>query len=428
MANVVVVGAQWGDEGKGKVVDLLTEFADVVVRFGGGPNAGHTLLVDGHKVVLHLLPSGILRANKRCILGDGMVVDPAELLDEIHSLEQRELLGSDPDLLISERAHLILPHHRALDEARERGSDALGTTRRGIGPAYEDKYGRRGVRVGDLLRPERFRERARLSLAEANRRLRAAGADAVPESTLEEYLRFGDLIARHVGDASRAISDEIARGRSVLFEGAQGALLDVDHGTYPFVTSSSTIAGGACTGTGVGPTHIHAVVGVCKAYSTRVGSGPFPTELDAEAGAKLRDAGAEFGATTGRPRRCGWLDGAALRMASRINGMTGLAVTKLDVLADQGKIKVCVGYRVDGKPRDEIPLDPDEIQRAEPVYETLDGWGDDTRRVRHLEDLPAQARRYLRNMEALSGVPLQIISLGPARGETIVLRNPFRSQ
>jgi adenylosuccinate synthase len=428
MANVVVVGAQWGDEGKGKVVDLLTEFADVVVRFGGGPNAGHTLIVDGHRVVLHLLPSGILRPHKRCILGEGMVVDPAELLDELRTLQERGLCGGETDLLVSERAHLILPHHKALDEARERGAEALGTTRRGIGPAYEDKYGRRGVRVGDLLRPERFRERARASQEEGNRRLVAAGCATLPESVLEDYLRFGDLIARYVTDASRAVSDEISRGRSVLFEGAQGALLDVDHGTYPYVTSSSTIAGGACTGTGVGPTQIHAVVGVCKAYSTRVGGGPFPTELDAEAGAKLREAGAEFGATTGRPRRCGWLDGAALRMASRVNGMTGLAVTKLDVLGGAGKVKVCVGYRVDGKPRDEIPLDPDEIRRAEPVYEALDGWGEETQRMRHLDELPASARRYLRRMEALASVPLHIISLGPERGETIVLRNPFRSQ
>jgi len=428
MPNVVVIGAQWGDEGKGKIVDLLTEFADVVVRFGGGPNAGHTLMVDGHKVVLHLLPSGILRAHRRCILGEGMVVDPQKLLEEIDALAARGLLGVGTEILVSDRAHLILPHHKALDEARERGSDALGTTRRGIGPAYEDKFGRRGVRVGDLLRPERFRERARNSLAEANRRLAAAGAEKVPESTLEETLRFGDLISRYVGDASRAVSDEISRGRSVLFEGAQGALLDVDHGTYPYVTSSSTIAGGACTGVGVGPTQIHAVVGVCKAYSTRVGGGPFPTELDAEAGAKLRDAGSEFGATTGRPRRCGWLDGAALKLAARVNGMTGMAVTKLDVLAGENKVKVCVGYRVDGKLRDELPLDPDDIRCAEPVYEVLDGWGQETRQMRQLDDLPAPARRYLRRMEALAGVPLHMISLGPGRGETIVLRNPFRSQ
>jgi len=428
MPNVVVIGAQWGDEGKGKIVDLLTEFADVVVRFGGGPNAGHTLIVDGEQVVLHLLPSGALRPHKRCILGDGMVVDPAELIEELRMLKDRGLVEHDPELMISEHAHLILPHHKALDEARERGAGALGTTRRGIGPAYEDKFGRRGVRVGDLLRPQRFRERARHALAEANRRLAAAGAPPVDEAGLEDYLRLGDRIAGYVGDTSRALAEEISRGRSVLFEGAQGALLDIDHGTYPFVTASSTIAGGACTGTGVGPTHIDAVLGVCKAYSTRVGGGPFPTELEGEAGAELREAGSEFGATTGRPRRCGWLDGAALRTAARLNGMTGLAVTKLDVLAGTGKVKVCVGYRLGGRTVDEIPLDPDDILRAEPVYEVLDGWGEETRRVRHLEELPVQAQRYLRRMESLAGATLKIVSLGPARGETIMLRNPFRSE
>ena len=432
MANVVIVGAQWGDEGKGKVVDLYTEFADVVVRFGGGANAGHTLVVDGKKFVTHLVPSGILHGRgKKCVLGDGMVIDPKALLGEIADLKALGLLSDDRDLVVGERAHVILPYHRYIDELRETGKSAIGTTKRGIGPAYEAKMARRGIRARDLTRPERFRELLLRNIDEVAPILEKLGGKvpdaAAVEAMAEEYLRYGAALSRYLGDASRFIYDEMKRGRHILFEGAQGTLLDVDHGTYPFVTSSSTLAGGACTGAGVGPTTISAVIGIAKAYSTRVGGGPFPTELHDETGALLREAGAEFGATTGRPRRCGWLDVAALRLAVRLNGMAGLALTKLDVLRGLKKIRVCVGYRIgDGPVRDEMPLELEELAVAEPVYEELDGWDAETRGVRDLDDLPRDARRYVRRIQDLAGVPISLISVGPGRAETIVLKNPFR--
>ncbi len=431
MANVVVVGAQWGDEGKGKVVDLYSEFADVVVRYGGGANAGHTLVVDGQKLVTHLVPSGVLRGRgKKCVLGDGMVIDPKTLLSEIAALKDKGLLADDRDLLVGDRAHVILPWHRELDALRERGKTAIGTTRRGIGPAYEAKMARRGVRVADLTRPERLAELVGRNLDELAPLIMHLGgtvpSEADANGVVAEYLGYGEALARYRGDASRAIYDEMKRGRHVLFEGAQGTLLDVDHGTYPFVTSSSTLAGGACTGAGIGPTSIDAVIGIAKAYSTRVGGGPFPTELTDETGDRLRETGAEFGATTGRPRRCGWLDVAALRLAARLNGLSGLAITKLDVLRGLKRIKVCVAYQLDGATRDELPLDLEDIGRATPVYEECDGWDGDAREVRDFDDLPTAAKRYVRRVEDLVGIPASLISVGPGRAETIVLKNPFR--
>jgi adenylosuccinate synthase len=430
MASVVIVGAQWGDEGKGKVVDLYSEFADVVVRFGGGANAGHTLVVDGKKLVTHLIPSGVLRGRgKRCVLGDGMVIDPKTLIDEIDELKARGLIADDRDLLVGRRAHVILPIHREIDRVRELGKAAIGTTKRGIGPAYEAKMARRGVRMADLGREARLKELVQHNLDEVGAYLAARGG-AVPsvDATVAEYLAYGARLERHFGDASRLVHDELKRGRHVLFEGAQGALLDVDHGTYPYVTSSSTIAGGACTSCAVGPTQITAVIGIAKAYTTRVGGGPFPTELTDELGTRLRDAGAEFGATTGRPRRCGWLDVAALRLAARMNGLHGIALTKLDVLSGLPKVQVCVGYRVSGESevREELPVDPEDLERATPVYETLEGWSDDIGEVREVDGLPPAARKYVRRIEALTGIDFSLISVGPGRAETIMLKNPFR--
>lgn len=436
MANVVIVGAQWGDEGKGKVVDLYSEFADVVVRFGGGANAGHTLVVGGDKLVTHLIPSGILRGRgKRCVLGDGMVIDPRTLLDELGELRGRGLLLDDRDLIIGERAHIILPHHKEIDRLREQGKGALGTTKRGIGPAYEAKMARRGVRVRDLLSPTRLRARIEHQIEDVLPLITRLGGEPPDlDKVTADYLAYGEALRPFVHDATRVVSDEMKRGQHILFEGAQGALLDIDHGTYPFVTSSTTLASGACTSCGIGPTSISAVIGLAKAYTTRVGAGPFPTELHGEQGDRLRQAGGEFGATTGRPRRCGWLDIAALRLAVRLNGMSGLALTKLDVLSGLKRIKLCVGYRLDPMPggsgasevRDELPVDPEDIERAVPVYEEVDGWDADLSGVRDVEDLPASTRRYIRRIETLLGIDCYLISVGPGRAETIMLKNPFR--
>jgi len=436
MANVVIVGAQWGDEGKGKVVDLYTEFADTVVRFGGGANAGHTLVVGGQKVITHLVPSGVLRGRgKRCVLGDGMVIDPQTLLEEMKELRGRGLLSDDRDLIIGERAHVILPTHKQLDGLREQGKGALGTTRRGIGPAYESKMSRRGVRMRDLLSANRLRERIAHQLEETAPIIARLGG-TVPDvdALTTQYLAYGEALRPHIQDATRVLSEEIQRGQHVLFEGAQGALLDIDHGTYPYVTSSTTLAAGACVSCGVGPTAISSVIGIAKAYTTRVGAGPFPTELHGDQGEHLRQAGAEFGATTGRPRRCGWLDIAALRLAVRLNGMAGLALTKLDVLAGQRKLKVCVGYKLTpeaggsgaSETYDELPLDPEDIVRAVPIYEELDGWDAELKNVREVEDLPPSAKRYVRRIETLLGIDCCLISVGPGRAETIMLKNPFR--
>jgi adenylosuccinate synthase len=449
MPNVVIVGAQWGDEGKGKVVDLYTEFADVVIRYQGGANAGHTLVVPRPpalrtspsepkdlKLVLHLIPSGALHAGKVCVLGGGMVIDPAVLLEEIDELKKLGFLARDQDLWVSSQAHVVMPYHRALDVVREEeaarasgagNGAAIGTTRRGIGPAYEDKLGRRGIRMADLLVPDRLRGLVACAAAEANATLVRLGGQPVDvDEVTARAIGWGERLRRYVTDTSARVHAEMKRGKSLLFEGAQGTLLDVDHGTYPYVTSSSTTAGGACTGVGVGPTALDAVIGISKAYSTRVGGGPFPTELHGELGEHLRTVGVEFGATTGRPRRCGWLDAVALRYAVRVNGLCGLALTKLDVLRGIHPLRIATAYRLRGQTVTDFPLDAADLAEAEPLYEELDGWDEDTREARTVEDLPEGAARYVRRIESLVEAELYLVSVGPGRGETVVLKNPFR--
>lgn len=436
MPNVVVVGAQWGDEGKGKVVDLLTGHAQVVVRFQGGNNAGHTLVVGGQKTVLHLIPSGILHPGKICVIGNGVVVDPAVLVGEIDALKARGFLKEDSQLVISDNAHVILPWHKLLDTHREksRGGSAIGTTGRGIGPAYEDKVARTGIRIRDLLRPERLLKQMEERLPSVMDELRAlsqAAGEPVPvvdvRQVHEQCVALGERIRPYVGDVSLYLSAQVQRGARILFEGAQGTLLDVDHGTYPFVTSSNCVAGFAAVGSGLGPTTIDKVMGISKAYTTRVGGGPFPTELMDELGDRLRKVGDEYGATTGRPRRCGWLDGVVLRYATRVNGLWGLALTKLDVLSGLKTLQICTAYELDGKRITELPGDYEDLARAKPVYETLPGWDEKLEGVRTFDELPEHARRYVRRVEEISGVPVICISVGADRGETVLLQNPFRS-
>jgi adenylosuccinate synthase len=424
MPVVVVVGAQWGDEGKGKVVDLYAERADLVVRYGGGANAGHTLVIGDQKIVTHLVPSGVLHPRARLVLGDGMVVDPATLLEEIAACRAKGLLP-DGQLLISSRAHVILPYHRWLEAVREDRKGAIGTTRRGIGPAYESKAARRGVRFCDLGRPDRLRELVEQNLEEIASLIGRRVEKREVDQLIDDAAAAGEALAPMIGEAGREVDRAISAGKNVLFEGAQGTLLDLDHGTYPFVTSSSTIAGGACTGVGVGPTRIDRVVGISKAYCTRVGGGPFPTEMEGEEAEAWRAAGQEYGATTGRPRRCGWLDAAALRLAARVNGLDGIALTKLDVARGRGPLKVCVGYRLDGAHLDEPPGDAEELERAEPEYMELEGWDAESREARRIEDLPAAARTYISVLERLTGVPMWLVSVGAERAETIRLRDPF---
>jgi adenylosuccinate synthase len=432
MSVVIVVGAQWGDEGKGKVVDLFTERAHTVVRYGGGANAGHTLVIGGQKLVTHLVPSGVLHPGKRCVLGDGMVIDPHTLLEEIAACQARGLLAHG-ELLIGQGAHVILPFHKLLDGLREDRAKstgkAIGTTRRGIGPAYEAKAARKGIRIRDLLRPARLAELVRANLDEmAPLIVHLGGTPPTPaeiDGWITDAAAAGQRLAPSVGDAGRDVAAAIAAGHHVLFEGAQGSLLDLDHGTYPYVTSSSTIAAGACQSAGVGPTRIDSVIGISKAYATRVGEGPFPTELLGEDGDRLRHAGGEFGATTGRPRRCGWLDLPALRFGVRLSGMDGVALTKLDVLSGFPEVKVCVAYRLDGKDLDEPPVDLDDLARAEAVHTTLPGWGPLPTNCRELSDLPAAARKYVESIERWIGTPLSLVSVGPERTQTITLRDPF---
>jgi len=432
MSVVIVVGAQWGDEGKGKVVDLFTERVGMVVRYGGGANAGHTLVINGQKLVTHLVPSGVCHPGKRCVLGDGMVIELQTLLDEIAQCQARGLLAHG-ELLVGLGAHVILPYHKMLDALREdRGAKTgreIGTTRRGIGPAYEAKAARKGVRIRDLFKPARLRELVAANLDELAPLIAHLGGTpprpAEIDRWIDDALAAGRALAPYTGDASRQVGDAIAGGEHVLFEGAQGCLLDLDHGTYPYVTSSSTIAAGACQSAGIGPTAIDAVVGITKAYATRVGAGPFPTELHGDAGEQLRKAGGEFGATTGRPRRCGWLDLPALRMGARLSGMTSLALTKLDVLADLPEVSVCVAYSVDGKELDEPPIDPDDIARAVPVYTSFPGWGKLPSDARDVTDLPATARTYVETIERMAGVPFCLVSVGPDRNETIRLHDLF---
>lgn len=428
MPSLIVVGAQWGDEGKGKIVDLLAERAEYVVRYQGGNNAGHTLVVDGQKTVLHLVPSGILQPGKLNIIGNGVVIDPQVLLGELSNLQKKGVPVSPETLAISERAHVILPYHRAVDVAREqaRAGGKIGTTGRGIGPTYEDKIGRRGVRVCDLLHAEALREVLAVGLSEANAVLERLGAPTLELAPLwREAVSFGEALAPYVQDTSLLLHRATRQGRYVLFEGAQGTFLDVDHGTYPFVTSSNTVAGGACSGAGVGPTAISAVLGISKAYTTRVGAGPFPTEELGEVGERLRARGQEFGATTGRPRRCGWLDLVVLKQAVVLNGLTSVALTKLDVLSGMPELKVAVAYWLKGERLERIPPRVEDVEACEPEYVTLRGWDASLEGVRDEEALPEAARAYVRFVEDALEVPVSILSVGPGREQIIFRRDPF---
>ena len=428
--NVVVVGTQWGDEGKGKVVDWLTDHAQGVVRFQGGHNAGHTLVIAGTKTVLHLIPSGILRAGVRCYIGNGVVVSPQALVHEIDTLQAA---GVDimSQLVISEACPLILPCHIALDLAREaaKGDARIGTTGRGIGPAYEDKVARRAIRLQDLFHRKRFAAKLGEMLDYHNFALKQFYRTATVDfqKTLEETLALAERIKALVGDVPRMLYEAQREGRNLLFEGAQGTLLDVDHGTYPFVTSSNCVAGSAAAGSGVGPGALHYVLGITKAYTTRVGSGPFPTELADDTGRQIATRGNEFGATTGRPRRCGWFDAAALKRSIQINGVSGLCVTKLDVLDGFERLRIGVGYRVGGLDLDILPAGAEALAECEPVYEEHPGWSDSTVGIKRFDALPDAAQRYLKRIEEVCGVPVDLISTGPDREETIVLRHPFRA-
>ena len=430
MPNVVIIGAQWGDEGKGKLVDLLTQDADVVVRFQGGNNAGHTLVVGGEKTVLHLIPAGILHPGKSCVIGNGVVADPEVLCLEIDRLKKRGFLADDGQLVLSFDAHVIMPWHKAIDVAREAraGAGKIGTTGRGIGPTYEDKVARRGLRIRDLLDEARLARKVKERLPAARDELKRLGAaDELDEAAIvARYSELGRKVRPYARDAALWLHRAIQAGKSVLFEGAQGTLLDVDHGTYPFVTSSNTVAGNAACGSGVGPTAIDSVIGITKAYSTRVGGGPYPSELTDATGERLRQVGGEFGATTGRPRRTGWIDALALRYAARVNGLDGLAVTKLDVLTGFPEVKIAVKYRAGAETFDEMPSDLETLERCEAIYESLPGWTENLDGVSRYQDLPARARAYLERVAQLVGVKVMAVSIGADRERTIILENPFR--
>jgi adenylosuccinate synthase len=430
MANVVVVGTQWGDEGKGKIVDLLTRYADYIVRFQGGNNAGHTLVVEGKQFIFHLIPSGILYENKKCMIGNGVVIDPEVLLAEMQELNENGLPVTPQRLMISENAHLIMPYHKSLDlnqEAALRSSKKIGTTGRGIGPCYSDKINRKGIKIGDLLDEDLFRDKLRDNVEEKNflltKRLNSEGISF--DEIYSRFKMFAEKLAPFLGNVSVELDQARKSGRHILFEGAQGTQLDIDHGTYPFVTSSNTVASNACTGTGFGPVHIDAVVGILKAYTTRVGSGPFPTELFDETGDQLQKKGGEFGATTGRKRRCGWLDCVVASEAIRLNSITGLAVTKLDVLSGQPSLKIATSYLADSREYKAMPSNIRVTERITPVYEEIPGWQEEIGAARSIEDLPRQARDYINRIEDITETPAIIISVGPARNETLLLQNPF---
>ncbi|GMR04513.1 MAG: adenylosuccinate synthase [Thermodesulfobacteriota bacterium] len=427
--NIVIVGAQWGDEGKGKIVDILGEDADVIVRFQGGNNAGHTVIVGDEKFVFHLIPSGILHQGKTCVIGDGVVVDPEVLVSEIEILKKKKLFHPDK-FLISKDAHLIMPYHKTLDAARERlrGDLKIGTTQRGIGPAYEDKVSRCGIRCGDLLSEEVFRNKLKENLLVKNHYIQNILHEEPYEiyEIYHRYMALASKIARHITDTSIFLDNAIKKKKKILFEGAQGTLLDVDHGTYPYVTSSNTVAGEAATGSGIGPTKIDLALGITKAYATRVGEGPFPTELAGKDAERLREKGEEYGATTGRPRRCGWLDAVALKYAVRVNGLDGLVITKLDVLDGLKKIKICTGYRLGRKILEDFPTDVATLKRCKPLYEVMDGWMTSTQDVKTIRKLPEKARIYLKRIEALTGLKSYMVSVGAKRGDAIMIKNPFK--
>ncbi len=429
MPNIVVIGTQWGDEGKGKVVDVLAQKAQMVVRFQGGNNAGHTMVVNGDEFISHLIPSGILHPGKTCLIGNGVVVDPEVLINEINDLKGRGVAVTPENLLVSERAHLIMPYHKLIDQGRERrkGDRKIGTTGRGIGPCYEDKMTRCGIRFCDLMDSKAFKEKLSLILGEKNFYLKEflKSETIDEESILEAYLPYAGILRPHVADVSVVLGQAVKAGRNILFEGAQGTHLDIDHGTYPFVTSSNTVAGNACCGAGIGPTQIDGVIGMVKAYTTRVGAGPFPTELLDAIGDRIQKTGAEFGATTGRRRRCGWLDTVVVRNSVRLNGLTGLAITKLDVLTGIDPLKICTAYQYKASRVTEFPSSLDVLEGCEPVYEELPGWSEDISGAQTLDDLPGNAKRYLKRIEELAETPIQIVSIGPGREATVVLENPF---
>jgi adenylosuccinate synthase len=430
MPNVVIIGTQWGDEGKGKVVDLLAEHADIVVRFQGGNNAGHTMVVQGKQFISHLVPSGILQ-GKTCYLGNGMVIDPGVLLEELDYLSEHGISVGPDQIRISEKAHVIMPYHKSLDHAREvkKGDNKIGTTGRGIGPCYEDKATRRGVRFIELINSTVFADRVKSILEEKNFYLEnyLSAATLKADEIIEAYAAYADRLAPYVGNISVELHDSLSKGKQILFEGAQGTHLDIDHGTYPFVTSSNTLSGNACCGAGIGPKEIHQVIGIVKAYTTRVGRGPFPSELFDDIGDAIQTKGAEFGATTGRKRRCGWLDTVILNNAVRLNGLTGLAVTKLDILGGLDSLNICTAYEYQGKTLDYFPGDLQILADCKPIYETLPGWSEDLSSIRNYNDLPENTKNYLKRIEEIAETPVRIISIGPAREETIVLKNPYIS-
>nr|NJM04082.1 adenylosuccinate synthase [Desulfobacula sp.] len=428
MGNTVIVGAQWGDEGKGKIVDLLSEHADFVVRFQGGNNAGHTMVVNGKEIISHLIPSGIIQ-QKKCFIGNGVVVDPFVLLDEIDYLLKNGIDASAKMLKISNRAHLIMPYHRKIDSAREEkiGAQKIGTTGRGIGPCYEDKAARRGIRFCDLLDMDLFKEKVRAVLDEKNFYLQHYFKTETldPETLIREFEGVRDRLIPYIDDVSVILDEGIKNGKTLLFEGAQGTHLDIEHGTYPFVTSSSVVSGNAANGSGVGPACFDEIIGIVKAYATRVGEGPFPTELFDDIGDKLQKTGSEFGATTGRKRRCGWIDMVVLRNAAKLNSLSGLALTKLDVLDDLDEIKICTAYEYKGKTITNFPAEIKTLQECTPVYETRPGWKQNISKVREFKDLPVNAKKYLARLEELSGVKIKIISVGPGREATIIKERIF---
>lgn len=424
-----MVGTQWGDEGKGKIVDLLTGRADVVVRFQGGNNAGHTLKVSGEQVIVHLIPSGILYPETLNIIANGVVVDPGVLLEEKGELRKRGYFLNDSQLIISERAHAIMPYHKIIDQCREEilGEAKIGTTGRGIGPAYEDKASRMGIRMGDLLREKNLRKKINAALDEKNflieHRFHRPPFD--PDQIIEEYVEYGRKLKPHITDTSYVLFNRISAGSRILFEGAQGTLLDIDHGTYPYVTSSNVISGNVCCGSGVSPTSIEGIWGVMKAYSTRVGHGGFPTELSDSLGEEIRTRGAEFGATTGRPRRCGWLDMVVISYSIRLNGLTGIALTKMDVLTGISPLKICLGYELDGVVTDRVPADIGDLERVIPRYREVKGWDEPLEDCRSFDDLPKNAKDYVETIEHLTGVPVTLVSVGPSRDQSILRKSPF---
>lgn len=424
MSVTILVGSQWGDEGKGKIVDLLSENYDIVCRYQGGANAGHTVEIGDKKFILHLIPSGILRDNVICVIGNGVVIDPVALIDEIKFLEENNI-SVDGRLLISHNAHLTMPYHKLIDNINESGAVKIGTTGRGIGPCYEDKYARKGIRIIDLLNKKVLEEKIRFNIKEKNNLLKKVyeHEELNVEEIIEQYLEFDRQIDKYIKDIPVFLNNAINEGKSILLEGAQGSLLDIDHGTYPFVTSSNPTAGGACTGTGIPPTKIDSTIGIVKAYTTRVGAGPFPTELLNENGEQLRKIGSEYGATTGRPRRCGWYDAFVVKYSQMINGIDSVAITKLDVLSSFKEIKVCVGYELNGKKLKSFPTDFEQLSNVKPIYETLQGWETDINNCKSYDELPQNTKDYLNFISKESNIRIKIVSVGPKREQTFFMND-----